>query len=251
MNILAISGRKESGKSTLVNGLVGTAMVKADLISHFSTDEQGKLIVPTVVDVNIEDCPLELESPHQNPYLVEYVYPLIKNYFLSAPLKEWCVHFLGLREECVYGNNDQKNEKTGFLWETTPSPRDICKNLRHEFFKRTGEMTHREIMEFWGTDVFRRYYPEIFTEICLYRMKLDQSNLAAVTDVRFESEIAAFKSEGAKVVRLTRNPHDSQSSVETALDGFTDYDLVVDNSNLTQEETLQVVLSKLNEWGWM
>jgi hypothetical protein len=70
-------------------------------------------------------------------------------------------------------------------------------------------------------------------------------------DVRFPNEVEAIHAMGGLVIRLTRNPSATldRHESETALDGYTEFDLVIDNAQMSAEETNGRALTWLREQG--
>jgi len=135
---------------------------------------------------------------------------------LSYPLKEFCSSWLNLSRTKLHGTEDDKNEKTHLLWDTLPE--EIRKS-------RTGLMTYREVLQIWGTDIFRRVSPTIHVDRWrkeAQRLEERGCPLLLVTDVRFPDEVEYLRSRPTtRVIRLTRNPHpDDNHSTEKALDDY-------------------------------
>ena len=60
-----------------------------------------------------------------------------------------------------------------------------------------------------------------------------------------------IKKAGGKVVRFTRNPHEDDHASETALEDHDDFDCVLDNANMSVDETNRALLAQLKEWEWL
>ena len=69
-------------------------------------------------------------------------------------------------------------------------------------------------------------------------------------DVRFPNEAKAIKKAGGKVIRFTRSPHDDVHASETALQDYDGFDCVIDNANMSIDETNKAILLQLREWEW-
>jgi hypothetical protein len=71
--------------------------------------------------------------------------------------------------------------------------------------------------------------------------------------VRFPNEVECIHDLGGVVIRLLRNPFKDEKidlhSSEVALDHYTDFDLVVDNSKMSIEEQNQELDKRLIEMG--
>ncbi len=249
--ILLFSGKKESGKNTLANFLQGLELLNLGFIKEFevSSKTKGELWVKTHDNVYGR---LDL-SPF-NPEVAEFasknLWPFIKQYSFADDLKHICMNILLLNYEQCFGTNEQKNSYTKYHWENMPG-------LSYtDYMNRQGPMTAREIMQYVGTEIFRKIYSGVWVEACLNRIQREASDLALITDCRFPEEVSGGKYAGAKVIRLTRNinPSDTHSS-ETSLDvdnfDWSNFDYILDNQHLSIENSCKEVYNVLKEWGWL
>lgn len=146
----------------------------------------------------------------------------VKVYNFADPLKkDICMNILGLTYEQCYGTDDQKNELVNCVWQN----------------KR---LTAREVMQFVGTDIFRTMQQNVWADATIAKIIKEKPDLAIVADCRFPNEVKVIKDVSGMVIKLTRNPFDSQHDSETALDinryDQSNFDLVLDNKYLTIEE---------------
>ena len=72
-----------------------------------------------------------------------------------------------------------------------------------------------------------------------------------ISDCRYPDEVEYAKLLGAKTVRLTRNPFGGSHKAETSLDDYPDFDFVIDNEKMTQEEKGADLVKWLQEIGWI
>ena len=98
----------------------------------------------------------------------------------------------------------------------------------------------------------RQVWPDIWVESWKgFISGLPEGLIYIVPDVRFPNEVKAIQDMGGIVIRLTRNPEESNDETETALDsweynkdkeqiGLFDYD--VNNAEMTIDETNQACL---------
>ena len=117
--------------------------------------------------------------------------------------------------------------------------------------KKKGKMTAREFLQFFGTDVCRNIYNDVWAERLIKDIELESSLLAVVDDVRFSNEVECVQNAGGKVIRLTRQPYSDSHSSETELDDYKDFDAVIDNQNMSINETNQEIIKLLEQWGWL
>lgn len=190
--ILAFAGRKQSGKTTCADAVVGF----------------GKEI-----------------SPNSN----------IKIYNFADVLKnDICINILGLTYDQCYGTDDQKNELTNNYWEDK-------------------QLTAREVMQLVGTDIFRKLQLNVWVDATLNKINKEGVDLAIIADCRFPNEVEAVKKSGGSVIKLNRNPFNSNHASEVALDpkNFDNsrFDLIVFNQNLTIPQQTYAVLKFLTKKG--
>lgn len=151
------------------------------------------------------------------------------------PVKEFLINFFDLPRENLYGTDEQKNQLSQYLWEDMPVK---VKN-------KNGNMTYREMMQYFGTNICRKIKDSVWVDFTCETIKLEQSELAIISDVRYPNEAKAIKEMGGIIVKLLKgsestDSHDSETGVEEV-----QADLEIDNTNLTPIETYQKVLEYL------
>jgi hypothetical protein len=152
------------------------------------------------------------------------------------------IGLFNVEKDGVYGTDEQKNQYTKYKWEEMPTKSK----------GKSGFMTNREIMQYIGTDLFRKIYSEVWTDRLTKDILAEESNLAIISDARFENEIQAIQKAGGKVIRLTRHVADEDChQSELALDSYEGFDFVLDNQNMTIEESCQELIKLLDEWNWL
>lgn len=166
-------------------------------------------------------------------------YPEISNdvkiYNFADPLKQdICIKLLGLTYDQCYGTDDNKNELTNNYWDGK-------------------QLTAREVMQFVGTDIFRKLQHNIWANATIQKINEDKPQLAIIADCRFPNEVDAIKDARGLVIKLTRNPFNSNHDSETALDpknyNQQNFDTVIFNHVLTIEQQTYAVLSFLKKKG--
>lgn len=168
----------------------------------------------------------------------EYVGNLLgetKIYNFADPLKQdICMNILGLTECQCYGSDEQKNELVNCYWPETSKP-----------------MTAREVMQYVGTDIFRKIQKNVWADATISKIKKEAYDLAVIADCRFPNEVEAVKNAGGMVIKLNRNIYDSDHASETALDygnyDYKNFDYVIDNQHIdinTQNTLINAFLQK-------
>lgn len=233
VTILGISGKKQSGKNTVANYINGCILKDKNLIQDFTIDTSGKLNILTtdhngnsgwgIFDITRKDYAF-YEYAHIN------LWPYVKVYHFADLLKELCISLFGLSYDQVYGTDDQKNTKIGIFWEDMPENNE----------NNTGEMTSRELLQHFGTNIIRKIKDEAWVSATINKICQENTQLAIIPDVRFPNEVNAIHANNGHVIRLTRNIYDSDHKCEKALDNdvfsWNNFDHIIDNQNSTIQE---------------
>lgn len=156
-----------------------------------------------------------------------------KIYNFADPLKkDICMNILGLTYEQCYGEDIDKNTVTDIEW-------------------NGSKLTAREVMQFVGTDLFRKMKYDVWSSATINKIKNEKPALAIIADCRFPNEVEAVRNAGGIVIKLTRNPYNSDHASEVALDEnvypTSHFDLVIYNENISIQEQNQAVLSFLKK----
>ena len=117
--------------------------------------------------------------------------------------------------------------------------------------KRNKKMTAREFLQYFGTDVCRKIYDNIWVDRCIADIKFENPLLSIVDDCRFPNEADAIQRAGGKVIRLTRSPHQDSHASESALSEWDNFDAVIDNEGMTIHESCKELIRVLGDWGWL
>tara|TARA_R110002051_G_scaffold71693_3_gene129574 strand:- start:108 stop:857 length:750 start_codon:yes stop_codon:yes gene_type:complete len=246
-NIIGLSGAKQSGKTTSTNFLYGYQLRVNEIIEKFLMNpDTGELLVnaKTINEKGEEEEGLGvLDIERRDSDFIDYasqsIWPYVRSFGFADPLKIISIQLFGLLEEQCYGTNDQKNTPINIKWEDLPVSSD-----------KTGFITAREFLQYFGTEVCRKIKPNIWVDSCVSRINQSGTELAIVSDVRFPNEVEAIQKAGGKVIRLTRKPHKDVHDSETSLDSYEGFDYVLDNQDLSIDETNKQMLGILKSWGW-
>jgi hypothetical protein len=159
-------------------------------------------------------------------------YSMAKIYNFADTLKEMCINVFGISHNQCYGTDEQKNQLVDCLWPDT----DIC-------------MSAREVLQYVGTDVFRKMQHNVWANATMRSIIADRHALAIIADCRFPNEVETVKNFDGLVIKLHRNVYHSDHASEIALDenkyDHNNFDLIIDNSNITEEEKNKMILNFL------
>jgi hypothetical protein len=251
--ILAFAGRKQSGKNTAANFVFGSHLVQLGLIRYgFKLTPNGELYIHDLWGEKEFDGVLDVcrrDNDTALDFLEKHVNPYIKQYSFADLLKEMCIVILGLHPDQCYGSDAHKNTNTDYKWG------DML-GLVDKELQTDKDMTAREVLQYVGTNIFRRMYNNVWVDATIRRIEQENTELAVITDCRFPNEVEGVQKAGGKVVKLTRNPspEDSHAS-ETALDkdqyDWSKFDAVIDNAEMTISEQNEALYNVLIEWDYI
>ena len=286
--ILVLSGKKQSGKNTSANFIVGIYMRGLGLVrEHIEMQPDGRFAVSDILgDTDMAGIfDITRTNDSMLSFLDEYVHPYVKLYSCADILKyEVCMGILNLSYEQCFGTDEQKNTETHLKWEDMPgiiTPSQVnnfCNGLREPntmvldpcgpkngywysvmddnnlmITHEPGPMTAREVMQYVGTDIFRKMYGNVWIDSLIRRINQEGSHLAIITDGRFPNEVQGIQDADGKVIRLLRDPSDGedQHASETALDDYSidKFDAFIDNKDMSIDE--QCIATRLTcaKWG--
>jgi hypothetical protein len=175
-----------------------------------------------------------------------------KIYSLADPLKQdICIGLLGLTYDQCYGTDKEKNSLTNLKWADMPGYDNSWTKLSD--YDQSGFMTARQVMQFIGTDIFRKIHKDIWINGLINKIKQENIPVAICCDIRFVNEVERFKDVGGLVIKLTRNPYNSDHSSETALDSTNydqkNFDLIIDNQNISISDQNKIIYNYLLSKG--
>lgn len=267
--IIGMAGKKQSGKNTCYSCIrlwrpeaqdfsfaSSLKRMAVDILGleewqAFGTDEQKNTVVPHLL---WENFPLPCYDRDDGSTYVGYPngfitkpnfydvaatasFPLISDEVVKFP-EYPCVPPVG---------------KMTFTTSPIPKQEEAWHNGMH-LRRKVGPMTSREVLQYWGTEIFRRQYPQVWADACIRKIRKSGCQLAVITDARFPNEVEAVQAAGGKVIRLTRVVyHDDNHPSETALDrenfDWDRFDAVLDNAEMGVDEQCEALYAILRRWG--
>ena len=107
-------------------------------------------------------------------------------------------------------------------------------------------MTAREFLQYFGTDICRKIYSNVWIQATMNQILAEQSDLAIITDARFPDEVDAVNKANGITARLKRNIFNDQHSSETALDNYdeSNFKIVIDNQDCSVQDMCNMVLKE-------
>ena len=149
-----------------------------------------------------------------------------KIYNFADPLKNLCIDILGLEYNQCYGSDEDKNQLVNCYWDNK-------------------QLTAREVLQIVGTDMFRKMQNHVWSNATIRQILREQPNVAIIADCRFPNEVDAIKNVGGIVIKLTRNPYNSNHASEIALDPDQydqfNFDLIIENNDISITEQNKII----------
>ena len=251
--ILGFAGKKQSGKNTCCNFLQMLKFHEFGVCKNATLNQSGQIMVSDLFGETVSDVemfPLSEEYVDISQLLQNF--GACKIYAFADTLKEFAVDVLGLEYNQVYGTNQEKNSPTHLRWENMPGivtkkvftqssyvgyEDEITGITYHE----PGPMTGREVLQYFGSDVCRNMYENIWFDACIRRIRKDNPELALISDVRFPNEIKGLQEEGGIVFGLPRDLfNDSHKSEQVDL-SLCDYILPEGDIDITTKALYNVI----------
>lgn len=261
--IIGFAGKKQSGKNTCSNFLMMLKLVEYGVCKDARLDINGNIVISDLFGEKITDT-------DWIPLIPEYVdvnalysgFTPCKIYSFADSLKKLCINVLGLPYQSAYGSDQDKAQLTDLLWENMPgvvteiAPDDVIaedvngrlgkyytKMLSGLVYHKPGRMTAREVLQFVGTEIFRKMDTNVWINACLRIIENEAPELALVSDVRFPNEIRAIQDHGGIVVGLPRDIYKGQDQHASEQIDFSACDFVLKEGTIgeTVEELYSLV----------
>jgi len=255
--VIGISGMKGAGKDTAANFILGLYMIYLNIVRKeqkdnnevggFSITDEGKLYITNLFGdteyAGIFDY--ERQSEYLDDFKKEHLDKYIRIYSFADMLKKnVCMDLLGLSYEQCYGTNEQKNTLTELKWENMPGITD-----------KTGQMTAREVLQYVGTELFRKMNPEIWASATIRKIQKDKPIVAVIKDIRFPNEVDAIHELNGIVLRLNRSPyknedsHSSENLLSEENYDWNNFDLIINNQDISIKDQNTLIYVGLSKFG--
>lgn len=253
--VLVFCGSKGSGKTSAANFVAAYYLGKAGLLSEYAITQEGTLDVKVKYRKSdgtegVSEAFAEFDLRRKDYEFVQYaermIYPHVKLYSFADMLKAATSKIFGLDIQVLYGTEEDKNQPTHIHW----------RNMEKLFpIKQpsSGFMTHREVLQFFGTNICRAIQPDCWVKALFDSISQYDSKLSIVDDCRFPNEVLSSQECGAQTIWLKRRIDDDNHASETALQSLSDkqFSCVIDNQNMTIAEKNEAIFQALKEFGWV
>lgn len=214
--IIGLSGKKQSGKTTLCDKLYLSFICKnshLDIKRYSFADALKKKVCMEILGLSYSQC-----------------YGTDEQKNTSTPYK-W--------ERLPKEIRDRNNTRRDVFFNG-----EIMESLLPSEY-----ITAREIMQLVGTEIFRNYFdPEIWIKTTFRDIEKDSPKIALISDVRFPEEVDATIHNGGHIIRLLRNtcindPHPSEISLDNYdFASWGERVCIIDNRDMSIEEKDNIAL---------
>jgi hypothetical protein len=181
------------------------------------------------------------------------VWPDLDKFSFADELKSACSRVFGI-DPALYLTDEGKNTETHIEWKNFVKFVDAAtKKKLKDAGRLDSKVTVRELLVYFGTDICRVIDDDCWVRSTWTAITSSPIKLAVIDDCRFKNELYYFKDRGAKVIRLKRKIEESTVKSEIDLDDVADseFDLVIDNQNMTLEDKNKIVMDWLASIGWI
>jgi hypothetical protein len=252
MKLLAFAGGKRSGKDSAVKYVYGQILTKNGIIDKFDIDEDGKLFVPSQYEdgVHMGELDIARRDPQFCAYASSVIWPFVKDYYFAFYLKEIILRSFDVSYAQLYGSSDEKNSETKYTWgEAFPEVKAATLKLFE--VTKTDKVTARKFVQCFA-DKMRTVDADCFVRPTIEDIINEQSQVAIIGDCRKKNELDAIKANGGKVILLKRRPEDDKHSVENEMLELpeSEFDYVIDNSNMSIPEKNVIIHQVCSDWGY-
>ena len=236
--ILGFAGKKQSGKNTACNYIIALKLAELGISRKTRLSESGEVEVTDIFGETINDKEwfgFTDKNLNVNKLFDDSLGKYVKIYGLADTLKDLCINILGLEYGQAYGTDKEKNSESSIKWGDLPHLNDQMKNTK---------MTAREVLQYVGTDIFRKLDPDVWIKSLLRKIEKDKPEVALICDVRFKNEISCLQEKGGFILGLTRDPYsktDSHSSEKEIEECFALCDSVIDNKDMSIKTQLKMI----------
>jgi len=225
--IIGVSGRKQSGKSTLCEHIRNNIVPSSNV---YSFADPIKNMCINVLGLSYRQCYGDDKDKNS----------LTKYKWDNLPQE--------VREK--YGTKEEIDEPI-FVDKKIEGKEHKYKIAINRIFQRTGFMTAREVLQVMGTEIFREMFDkDVWVDATIRAIKGDPEQapqFAFISDVRFKSEVNKVMKEKGYIIHLTRKVSEDNHSSEVDLDDF-DFSslgkkcLVIDNNSKEVEYKNKIAL---------
>lgn len=237
-DLIVLYGKKQSGKTTSATAIYGYYLTQKGVLPNAEFDEDGQMSVVYNKEKN-EGIIFDIDS--REDYMLDFyaknVWPHIKHQSFADALKQSCINLFSLNPKLIYGTNEDKNQNTHILWSDLSALIPEHSVRYQELKNKTGYVTHRELLEVFGTEICRTIDSLCHIRSAYTQLQRTNPTIGIIPDGRFMNEFDFFyklkhqKKNGTKVhlIKHKRSVFQSTAQSEQEIENIPDekFDLVV------------------------
>lgn len=250
-NIIALCGKKQSGKSSTAKFLCAHEMLRLGIIQNLVCYDDGDCGTTNPDGQNIV-IDFYSQDTQTMSFLADNLDPTISCFSFAKRLKYAMKLIFNIPINIMYGTDEQKNSLSNVRLKDFYGKMEI-NEIKQMKTKMNADdfLTVRQVMQLFGTNVCRGIYDRCWIDGLLTDIADSNTALAIVDDCRFANEVKMLKEAGAICIKLARNPFEDSHASETSLDSVpdSDFDLVIDNRNMTLQDKNDAIVKFLMSKG--
>lgn len=256
--IIAIFGKKQSGKGSATKFITGHYLVKNGKIHSYNISPAGDLLVKFTPEDDYHVMDLDSNTQESWHWFSNNLWPTCKTFSFAGELKMAVSRLFGIDMKLLKGTDKEKNSKTNIEWNRMEP---FLKRKQIDEMKKDGKwfekLTIRELLQYFGSDLIRAIDDEAWCKCLMRDVRTFSSAVSLIDDGRFPNEhlflLNSKEMKGYKVVTilLTRDMFKDNHSSELSVDELdkTKFTAVIDNQNLSIPETHNIIKSLLVSQG--
>ena len=241
VRIIGLAGDKGSGKDSTANFIAGINLVTHNFINEFHSTNGGQIEIDGRIKPINEIAPRYIKIYHFADYLKEIVYNLFNIDYEDLMYNKGAVTKYNWRDmPGVITDKNLYNTVMKFL-ERKGDLADTVYELPL-IYHADGLMKVRDLLQYVGTEIFRKINSECFTNHLLHKIRVDGVKMAIIADARFINELDAIKKAGGLNFKLTRGNNTDSHSSENDFKNYDQWDAIIDNSECNDIRCLNKVV---------
>lgn len=250
-------GRKQSGKSTAASAIYAYYLTQNGIIPNATLLDDGTIRI-IYSEENKTGFDFKIDNIEQDNlmFVSEYFWPYVYHASFADNLKLSVNKLFGIDLNLMNGSDEDKNQLTHIKWSGfIKLSSDTKKYAKAKGIDPESFMTIREVLQRFGTDICRTIDEDVHLKNAWNELQNADPIIGIIPDGRFENEFTffdQFKNDNEIYrIKFTRDISGQDIPGEQALPGIPDdqYDLVVDNQNISVHEKNQIVVDYLINAG--
>jgi hypothetical protein len=239
--ILAASGKKQSGKDTLLRGIRPFLETYGE-VKYYSFADELKNFLQTGLGLKYEQV-WGTDAEKNTPTV--YCWETLPSFIRWERGGCYCLLKSGRKIQLQKAQVSRGSTYSDNSFESLYI--EAINNGMIPVDLKSGFMSGRDLMQVFGTDIMRKMFSDTVWVNALFRaIEKDNPAIALIPDMRFPSEFVPLHEKGARVIRLTRDVSQGDfHASETALDdwpwhSYTNVLVIPNDATITSSQEMTI-----------